>query len=326
MSIRPPYWHPASSSGFLLDWDGVIAETKLDFSGVRERYYGGRRAMLLEEADTLSAKDKESLMKDLCDLEMNGAKRAKPVGGALELLKWLDSNKIPYCIVSRNCMQSIELAAETIGVALPEKVWCRDNSKHIKPDPKSLLEAAASIGVPPCDCVFVGDFLYDLQGARRAGIRAVLVQRDEPDWNEWSDVSYPAMTDFVEALNGEPTPLAPWEYREIYAKRGAKWLNASFDITLALPEATSPTLDCWLARAAALAVGGVSVSEDAQFGPAEWKNNPSFDISMMGSDLASVVRGYLAPRYPMIRVTNEEGLKAPKNSLDLMRFIERKIF
>ncbi len=326
MSIKPPFWHPSVASGFLLDWDGVIAETKLDFSGVRERYYDGRRAMLLEEADTLTPKDREALMDDLCKLEMAGAKNAVPVPGALELLEWLDSKNIPYCIVSRNCSESIELAAKTIGVKLPEHTWCRDNSEWVKPDPRMLVEAADSIGVAPRNCIFIGDFLYDLQGARRAGIRAVLVQREEPEWNAWSDVSYPKMTDLVEALE-DPKPMAPWEYREIFTKRGEKWLNGAHGLVLELPESTSPTLDCWLARAAALAVGAISISNDSILGPAEWKNNPSFHPSMMGQNLVSIATKYLAPRYPMVHITTEEeGLKAPKNSLDLMRFIERKIF
>ena len=75
MSIEKPFWHPSIASAFLFDWDGVVAETKLDFTAVRERYYGGRRAMLLEEASTLAPSDKEALMKDLCALEMEGAEK-----------------------------------------------------------------------------------------------------------------------------------------------------------------------------------------------------------------------------------------------------------
>ena len=326
MSIKPPFWHPSVASGFLLDWDGVIAETKLDFSAVRERYYGGRRAMLLEEADALTPEDRKALMTDLCSLEMAGAEKAVPVPGAIELIEWLETKKIPYCIVSRNCSESIELAAKNIGVKLPEHTWSRDNSEWVKPDPRMLVEAADSIGVAPRNCVFIGDFIYDLQGARRSGIRAVLVEREEPEWNLWSDVSYPRMVDLVESLK-DPQPIAPWEYREIFAKRGEKWLNGAHELILELPESTSPTLDCWLARAAALAVGTVSISKDSVLGPSEWKNNPSLNPSMMGQSIVSVAKKYLAPRFPMLRITTEEeGLKAPKNSLDLMRFIERKIF
>ena len=45
----PPFWHPSRVRALLLDWDGVLAETHLDFSPLRQRFYGGRRAMLLED-------------------------------------------------------------------------------------------------------------------------------------------------------------------------------------------------------------------------------------------------------------------------------------
>lgn len=327
MNIKPPFWHPSESKGFILDWDGVIANTKLDFSGLRERYFGGRQVMLIEDASTLSPDDLAAFMKELCELEMEGAKRAEPVAGAFELIDWLKKKKLPYTIVSRNSRESIELAAKTIGFELPEKVWSREEQKKIKPHPRALAEAARSIGLETSECLLVGDFLYDLQGARRAGMRAVLVERDEPDWTTWSDVDYLTMTDFVADLD-DPKPMAPWEYREIFAKRGEKWLHAAFELDLELPVTTSPTLDCWFVRVAALCVGKINISEDFILGPAEWKANQSFEPYFMGLNVSSIAKKYLASRYPMLTVTTdeEEGMKAPKNSLDLTRFIERKIF
>ncbi len=327
MSIEKPFWHPSIASAFLFDWDGVVAETKLDFTAVRERYYGGRRAMLLEEASTLAPSDKEALMKDLCALEMEGAEKSVAVPGALELIERLKSQNIPIAIVSRNCAESIELAAKNIGLQLPENVWNRDNSQWIKPDPRSLLHAASVLGVQPHDCVFIGDFIYDIQCARRAGMRSVLVQRDEPEWNVWTDVSYSKLTDLIEGLD-DPKPIVPWEYREIHNKRGDKWINGAHRLSLLVPESTSPTLDCWLARAAALCVSEIQIAPDIIFSPTDWKLNQSFEQSAMGRPLLEVAKEFLAPRYPMVKVTaeNENGLKAPKNSLDLTRFIERKIF
>ena len=326
MNIKPPYWHPSVSRGFILDWDGVIADTKLDFSGLRERYYGGRKAMLLEDASTLSTENRASFMKELCDLEMEGAAKAEPIPGAFELIDWLTAKEIPYAIVSRNCRESIELAAKTIGLKLTDKVWSRDEQKKVKPHPRSLTEAASSIGLEPGECLLVGDFLYDLQGARRAGMRAVLVQREEPDWEAWADAVYPKMTDLVADLD-DPKPFIPWEYREIFAKRGEKWLNAAYQLTLELPDNTSPTFDCWLVRAAALCVGTIKVINDFVLGPTEWKSNQSFEPYFMGLTISTIAKKYLASRYPLVTVTTEgEGMKAPKNSLDLTRFIERKIF
>ncbi len=31
--ILPPFWHPACKKAFILDWDGVLADTKLDYLG-----------------------------------------------------------------------------------------------------------------------------------------------------------------------------------------------------------------------------------------------------------------------------------------------------
>ena len=48
--------------------------------------------------------------------------------------------------------------------------------------------------------------------------------------------------------------------------------------------------------------------------------------SAMGLKWSEVVSGFLAPRYPLARVVTEceAPLNAPQNSLDIMRFIERK--
>lgn len=327
MTINPPYWHPSTSKAFLLDWDGVLADTKLDFSGIREKYYDGRRALLLEEAETLPADKRKALMKDLYDLEMQGAEKATPVAGAQELLAWLKAKKIPYCVVSRNCMDSIKLAAEKVDIALPELVFARDNCELLKPDPRVLAKAAQEMGVQHSDCVFIGDFLYDLQGALRAGMRSILVQRVQPEWASWYDVAFDTLADMVASLKN-PSPIVPWEYREIAAKKGEKWMNCIHDITLLLPDSTSPTLDCWLVRAAALGIGAIAVPENMVFGPDEWRHNMSFDPAYMGYPLIDAIRSFLAPRFPMLRVIPEDEnvLKAPKNSLDLIRFLERKIY
>lgn len=327
MTIKAPFWHPAVMSGFLLDWDGVLAETKLNFSGIRERYYGGRPVPLLEAAELLSDEERASMMSDLRELEMAGAENAVPVNGAVELLQFLDSREMPYAIVSRNCMDSIKLAAEKTGIKLPEHVFGRDNCEWLKPDPRMLVNAANAIGVPVGQCVLAGDYLYDLQGARRAGMRAVLVQRPEHEWYAWCDADYPTLSSFVTALR-TPEPLIPWEYGEITSKKGVKWLSRVFEMTMALPESTSPTLDCWLLRTAALGVGTISIPGEAVFGPEEWKHNPSFPISTMGISLAQAAAELLKSRYPMVQVVTdaEDGVKAPRNSLDLMRFIERKIY
>ena len=47
-----------------------------------------------------------------------------------------------------------------------------DSDKH-KPDPEPLFIAARRMGVPITDCVYVGDSVYDMQAACRAGATSV---------------------------------------------------------------------------------------------------------------------------------------------------------
>ncbi len=325
ININSPFWSPAGAFGFILDWDGVIAETRLDFTPLREKYYGGRRAMLLEEAGGLAPGVRDEFFAELAALEMAGAEKAEPVEGSLELLAWLEENSVPYCVVSRNGMEVIKRGAEVIGVELPANTWGRDNSRWVKPDPRALFAAAEAIDVAPRRCVYVGDFLYDLQGARRAGMRAALVQREDKEWGRWADVVYPKMTGLVSELHS-PKPLVPWEYREIFAKKGERWLVNAYALTLSLPADPSPTIDCWLARAAALGVGNIFIDKERIFSPEDWKKNPSLDTSFMGLPLFEAARAFLAPRFPLAEIVTEcgEPMGAPKNSLDLQRYLERK--
>ncbi len=49
-----------------------------------------------------------------------------------------------------------------------------------KPDPEAFLAAAALIGEPPAQCLFVDDLQTNLAGARRAGMRARLFDVRDP--------------------------------------------------------------------------------------------------------------------------------------------------
>lgn len=327
MYIEKPFWSPADCAGFLLDWDGVIAETSLDFSGLREKYYGGRSAMLLEEAGTLSEEVRGDFFRELKELEMAGAEKAVPVAGAFELVEWLKSHDIPYCILSRNCMDVIRRGAKQIGFELPEMTWGRDNMRWVKPDPKALTEAASIMGAGAGRCVYIGDFLYDLQGARRAGMRAILVQRDEEAWHTWADAVYPKLTELVDELN-DPKPLVPWEYKEIFAKKGERWLVNASQLCLDMPDDPSPNADCWLLRAAALGVGAFCIAPDKVMSPDDWKKSASFPTSDMGMPWIEAAGDFLATRFPLVDVMaeSEDSCAGPKNSLDIMRFIERKRF
>lgn len=331
MSFAIPFWSPAQASAILFDWDGIIADTKLDFSGIRKKYYGGRRAMLLEDAVTLPPEVRASLMRDLEELEMEGAYRSRPVPGIHEVLDWVNSRGIPWGVVSRNCRASIEAAAATTGVALPAVVRSRDDGDSVKPDPKVLLESCRKLGAKPKDTLFIGDFIYDMVGARRTGMRGALVRNmAEPDWEPWLECSYSNMGELLDELKA-PSELIPWEYQEAVSKFGPAFLRHAHEITLPVPLDAFPNMVSWILAAASLGVGHF-ILPGHTLSPATWKQNPGFDISCMGLDLGDAVSALLSARFPFAGTVsaNEPGptpSPAPPNDAALLEnYLKKLIF
>jgi HAD superfamily hydrolase (TIGR01549 family) len=192
-------FHPALAGAFILDWDGVLAETKLDFKPLRQKYFNGETVPLIEAASELPEPARSEVREEIRRIEMEGAERAVAVEGAKDLISWIAAAGKPWAVVSRNCRDSILLAAGKCGIALPSVLLSREDP-HVKPEPEALSLAARKMGVDLADCVMVGDFVYDMLAANRAGVPAVLVRSRGESWEELADFSYATVGDFVEAL------------------------------------------------------------------------------------------------------------------------------
>ncbi len=70
-------------------------------------------------------------------------------------------------------MESARGALDTLGIAPDATVITRDQVQHAKPDPDLFLAAAARLGVAIDESVVVGDSIWDLLAARRAGALGV---------------------------------------------------------------------------------------------------------------------------------------------------------
>jgi HAD superfamily hydrolase (TIGR01509 family) len=86
----------------------------------------------------------------------------RPLEGAGELLGRLDVEGIPWAIATSGAERTAGPARALLG--LPE-----DLVRHAKPDPDLFVAAAAKIGVGIRDSLVVGDSIWDLLAARRAG-------------------------------------------------------------------------------------------------------------------------------------------------------------
>ena len=89
------------------------------------------------------------------------------------LLDALTQRGLPWGIVTNKALRFAEPQALALGLLPRAQVLVAgDSTPHTKPHPGSLLEAARRLGLPPGECVYVGDDVRDMQAARAAGMAA----------------------------------------------------------------------------------------------------------------------------------------------------------
>jgi HAD superfamily hydrolase (TIGR01509 family) len=89
--------------------------------------------------------------------------------GARELLQQLSRAKVPYAIATSGRRDGAQPALEKLGVTPEIPVITRQEVHRAKPDPDLFLAAARRLNVPITRAMVVGDSVWDLLAARRAG-------------------------------------------------------------------------------------------------------------------------------------------------------------
>ncbi len=93
----------------------------------------------------------------------------RPLAGATELLARLDEEGIPWAIATSGAERTAGKARSLLGLPEDTPMVTRDLVRYAKPDPDLFVTAAALIEVDIRDSLVVGDSVWDLLAARRAG-------------------------------------------------------------------------------------------------------------------------------------------------------------
>lgn len=126
--------------------------------------------------------------------------------GVAEMLGALEHAGIRWGIVTNKVASLSEPLVGDLG--LKERSACLvsgDSTPKPKPAPEPLLLAAKLVGVPPRDCLYVGDDERDILAGRAAHMRTVAAgwgyMGDKPDPRSWSaDVIVETPTELVQLL------------------------------------------------------------------------------------------------------------------------------
>jgi HAD superfamily hydrolase (TIGR01509 family) len=126
-------------------------------------------ALLRETGRSLSAADIDLLQQAHAAAYLAQADSVTPLPGARELLGALTEAGVQWAIATSGYAATARPALALLGLPENTPMVTRDLVRHAKPDPDLFLAAAAELGVRPADAMVVGDSVWDLLAARRAG-------------------------------------------------------------------------------------------------------------------------------------------------------------
>ena len=97
----------------------------------------------------------------------------RPLPGAAKLLTFLNESGIAYGIATSGRRPEIDDSLAAVGVGPNVVVVERGDVERAKPEPDLFLACQQRLGVEASDCFVVGDAVWDILAARRAGMLSV---------------------------------------------------------------------------------------------------------------------------------------------------------
>jgi HAD superfamily hydrolase (TIGR01509 family) len=160
-------------------WQRAFAEAGLAIDGwnIHRRIgmSGGlfTRAAARELNRDIDSRQADALQKRHSELFQQFLPERRPLPGAVELLRFLQTASVSYGIATSGGRPDID--ASLIALQVPADTVVIDRSKvaRAKPEPDLFLACQRALGVEADQCYVVGDAVWDLLAARRAGMLSV---------------------------------------------------------------------------------------------------------------------------------------------------------
>jgi HAD superfamily hydrolase (TIGR01509 family) len=163
----------------VFSWQRALAEAGMAIDGWRIHRRIGMsgglftRAVARELGRELTTEEVEALQKRHGELFHELLPERRPLPGAVELLQFLRSEKITHGIATSGRRPEIDESLRVLGVGEETVVIERGSVARAKPEPDLFLACQQGLKVRVEDCYVVGDAVWDLLAARRAGMLSI---------------------------------------------------------------------------------------------------------------------------------------------------------
>lgn len=173
-------------SGCIFDMDGLLFDTERIFQNYWRAIAAERGIVLADSFITEITGTSGEIQKDCKERVLRHLAKNVPVKtGAVEILGRCRILGIKTAVASSSLLRQIENNLENAGMEnCFDAIVSGDEVEKGKPAPDIFLLAAKRIGVPPGECTVFEDSPHGIEGALRAGMKAVMIPDLLPPWEE----------------------------------------------------------------------------------------------------------------------------------------------
>ena len=181
----------------LFDLDGTLLDTAPDFILAinKQLHLHGRKPLvgdavrtsvthgsigIIESVYQIKQEhpDFTSLQQEFLELYLsNIAEKTDLFKGLEQVLASCQKLNIPWGIVTNKPLKYTAPLMLALGLDKQSATTiCPDHVTHPKPDPEALILACSQIDIAPCDCIYIGDHVRDIQAGKSAGMRTIAAE------------------------------------------------------------------------------------------------------------------------------------------------------
>lgn len=189
--------------GLIFDLDGTLVDSGLDFDAMRREMGLAEKQPILEALPGLPEPRRSECWTILERHEREGAQRAALMPGVAELMPALETRGLRRAIFTRNGRAATLLTLRRLNLHF-DTIVAREDAPP-KPDPTGIWKICALWGLPHEQVAMVGDYLFDIEAGRRAGVRTACyaARRLASDVDGWG-------AGFAVECFSRPDPFLAW--------------------------------------------------------------------------------------------------------------------
>lgn len=160
-------------------WQKALAESGMTIEGWRIHRKIGMsgglftRAVARELGREIRPDEEEALQRRHGEIFRELLPERRPLPGAVQLIQFLYANHILFGIATSGRRPEIDGSLAILGVQEQTVIVERGSVARAKPEPDLFLACQQRIGVSASECYVVGDAVWDLLAARRAGMLSI---------------------------------------------------------------------------------------------------------------------------------------------------------